>query len=118
MASRRVPCLTSQSNSPPMSRVVRKVRLGETTNAWILRKGPTKPKQPGRLEHAEITLPPLPDDRVLVETLYGSWEGNMTHAIDRDPIDVCRRLNQDYIVLGNSGVVRVLAVGNDAGDIN
>ncbi len=35
----------------------------------------------------------------------------MTHALDRDPIDVCRRLGQDFIVLGNSAVVRVLATG-------
>jgi NADPH:quinone reductase-like Zn-dependent oxidoreductase len=90
----------------------RPARQGERTKAWILRKGPDHaPRQRGRLEHAELILPPLPDDHVLVETLYGSWEGNMTHALNREPIDVCRRLGQDFIVLGNSAVVRVLATG-------
>ncbi len=87
-------------------------RQGEVTNAWVLRKGADHaPRQRGQLELTKISLPPLPDDRVLVETLYGSWEGNMTHALNRDPIDVCRRLGQDFIVLGNSAVVRVLATG-------
>jgi NADPH:quinone reductase-like Zn-dependent oxidoreductase len=97
-----------------MSQSSAQARTGEVINAWILRKGPPE-KGRGRLENTTLTLPPLADDRVLVETLYGSWEGNMTHALDREPIDVCRRLNQDYIVLGNSGVVRVLRSGKDAG---
>ncbi len=33
----------------------------------------------------------------------------MSHAVLRDPIDVCRRLGQEWIVLGNSGVVRILS---------
>jgi NADPH:quinone reductase-like Zn-dependent oxidoreductase len=87
-------------------------RAGEVTRAWLLRRGEDGAmKHAGQLEQATLTLPPLPDDHVLVETLYGSWEGNMTHALERDPIDVCRRLGQDWIVLGNSGVVRVLAAG-------
>jgi NADPH:quinone reductase-like Zn-dependent oxidoreductase len=88
-------------------------RTGELIRAWVLRKGADGPKRRGRLEHTTVRLPPLPPDRVLVETLFGSWEANMTHALDRDPIDVCRRLGQDFIVLGNGGVVRVLAVGDD-----
>ena len=67
-------------------------------------------KHAGQLEKATLTLPPLPDNHVLVETLYGSWEGDQTHALERDPIKL-RRLGQDCIVLGNSGVVRVLSVG-------
>ena len=90
-------------------------RLGESTRAWILRRAEDgQPRQPGKLELATIKLPSLDDDQVLVETLYGSWEANMTHAVLRDPIDVCRRLGQDWIVLGNSGVVRVLAGGPNA----
>lgn len=96
----------------PASKTVTPVRRGEATDAWILRRGTDgAPRQRGELERTTVELPPLPDDRVLVETLYGSWEGNMTHALNRDPIDVCRRFGQDMIVLGNSGVVRVLSVG-------
>ena len=92
----------------------RAARTGEVTRAWVLRRGGDgAAKHAGELEQATLTLPALPDDHVLVETLYGSWEGNMTHALERDPIDICRRLGQDWIVLGNSGVVRVLSVGRD-----
>jgi len=90
------------------------VRSGESTRAWVLRRGDEHARQQGALELATITLPPRSDDQILVETLYGSWEGNMTHALERDPIDVCRRLGQDCIVLGNGGVVRVLSPGRDA----
>lgn len=55
-----------------------------------------------------MTLPPLADGEVLVEPIYGSWEANMTHAVSRRPIDVCRQRGEDRIVLGNAGVVRVL----------
>jgi NADPH:quinone reductase-like Zn-dependent oxidoreductase len=95
-------------NAPPH------LRVGESTRAWILRRSADgEPRQRGELELATIGLPPLGDDQILVETLYGSWEGNMTHALLREPIDVCRRLGQDWIVLGNGGVVRVLARGRD-----
>ena len=94
-------------------------RLGEMTRAWILRRGEDgQPRQEGKLELVTMSLPPATDDDILVETLYGSWEANMTHALRRDPIDVCRRLGQDWIVLGNSGVVRVLANSRNAAGPN
>ena len=97
-----------------MTRAMAAERIGETTRAWILRAGADNgARSPGELEQSTIELPPLSDGDVLVETLYGSWEGNMTHAVQRDPVDICRRLRQEFIVLGNSGVVRVLAAGPD-----
>ncbi len=73
------------------------------------------PRKPGILELADIELARSSDEQILVETIYGSWEGNMSHAILRDPIDVCRRLGQEWIVLGNSGVVRVLSSRTEPG---
>ena len=91
-------------------------RLGEKTRAWLLRRGDTgHPRKPGILELADIELARSSDEQILVETIYGSWEGNMSHAILRDPIDVCRRLGQEWIVLGNSGVVRVLSSRTEPG---
>jgi NADPH:quinone reductase-like Zn-dependent oxidoreductase len=92
-------------------------KIGETTRAWVLRRGSAGEEGRGKLECETLTLPSLVDDQILVETLYGSWEANMSHAIDRNPIDVCKRLGQDYIVLGNSGVLRVLRVGRDVSSL-
>ncbi len=80
-----------------------------TTDAWVLHAGPigaTTP--PGELARETIRIPPQNDDEALVEPLYGSWEANMTHAIQRSPVDVCRQRGETSVVLGNSGVVRVL----------
>ena len=57
-------------------------------------------------------LPEMTDYHVLAEPIYGSWEANMTHCLERKPIDVCRMRREKSIVLGNSGVVRILKTGS------
>ena len=85
---------------------------GERTTAWILRPGPSDdPNAPAPVEQDEIALPELGDEQCLVESLYGCWEGNMSHAIERKPVDICRQRGEDKVVIGNAGVVRVLRVG-------
>lgn len=64
----------------------------------------------------EFSFPDVTADEVLVEPIYGCWEGNMTHAIHRDPVDVCRLRREARVVLGNAGVVRVLRTGPDVRD--
>ncbi|HEY8517123.1 MAG TPA: zinc-binding alcohol dehydrogenase family protein [Candidatus Binatia bacterium] len=81
------------------------------TEAWVLHRARPDERGPGRLSLETITLPDLGDDGILVEPLYGCWEGNMTHAVLRDPIDVCAMRGEDRIVLGNAGTMRVLEVG-------
>src|SRR5215469_4301033 len=81
-----------------------------TTEAWVLYQG-TADGGTRHLELESISFPPLEDHEVLVEPLFGSWEGNMSHAIDRDPIDICMLRNEEKVVLGNSGVVRILQTG-------
>jgi NADPH:quinone reductase-like Zn-dependent oxidoreductase len=82
-----------------------------TTSAWVLcRGGAAGEIGPLILDTVELS-PPGPHD-VLVEPLYGSWEGNMDHAIRRSPIDVCELRGENQVVLGNAGVVRVLEVGS------
>ncbi len=85
--------------------------MAETTTAWVLRPGEKGKPAPGNLELGEVTLPDLGEEDCLVEPLYGCWEGNMAHAIDRAPVDVCHQRREDLVVLGNAGVVRVLQVG-------
>ena len=55
-----------------------------TTEAWVLYRGDNG-AGPGHLEFESISFPGLGDDEVLVEPLYGAWEANMSHAVDRDP---------------------------------
>jgi NADPH:quinone reductase-like Zn-dependent oxidoreductase len=49
---------------------------------------------------------------VLAEPIYGTWEANMTHCLEREPIDVCRIRREKEVVLGNAGVVRILETGS------
>jgi len=41
----------------------------------------------------------------------------MGHAIEGKQIDVCQQRNEPRVVLGNSGVVRVLRVGSEVDDV-
>lgn len=97
------------------------------TEAWVLYQGPVSlpgdrrstprglenvlPERAFRLEEYEFHEPD--GDECLIEPLYGCWEGNFSHAIARVPVDVCRQRGEEKIVLGNSGVVRVLKTGRD-----
>ncbi len=81
-----------------------------TTEAWVLHQGPPVPG-PGELRLESFSFPDIREDEVLAEPLFGSWEGNMTHAVERDPIDICRFRKEEKVVIGNSGVVRVLKTG-------
>ncbi len=81
-----------------------------STEAWVLYRGDGS-KQPGELRLETISFPALTDDEVLIEPIYGCWEANMSHAIERQPIDVCVARGEDKIVIGNGGLVRVLGCG-------
>lgn len=82
------------------------------TEAWMLSSGHGR-NEPGRLEKGSFTFSDITAEEVLAESIYGCWEGNMSHAINRNPIDVCMARNEDAIVLGNAGVVRILKTGRD-----
>lgn len=84
-----------------------------TTEAWVLRPSDIKKNPPpGELELDHFAIGEPNDDEVLVEPIYGCWEGNMGHAMDRRPVDICQMRGEDKVVLGNSGVVRVLKPGS------
>src|SRR5262249_43588275 len=85
-----------------------------STEAWVLHKGPVDapPGFQGQFKREEFSFPDISDEEVLAEPLYGCWEGNMTHAITRDPVDICRLRREDAVVIGNAGLVRVKRTGN------
>jgi NADPH:quinone reductase-like Zn-dependent oxidoreductase len=82
-----------------------------TTEAWVLHKGPSN-AEPGELKKEAYSFPDISEHEVLAEPIYGCWEANMTHALQRQPIDVCRLRGEAKVVLGNAGVVRVLRTGS------
>jgi NADPH:quinone reductase-like Zn-dependent oxidoreductase len=87
-----------------------------TTDAWVIYHGPTKTNSskpvPAELVKEEFTFPDIGDYEVLAETIYGSWEANMTHALQRQPVDICRQRGEEKAVIGNAGVVRILRAGD------
>lgn len=91
-------------------------QLALHTDAWLLYKGKKTDgfTQPAELVRNTYHVENLKADEVLIEPIYGCWEGNMTHALQRKPVDICRFRREDSVVLGNSGVVRVLKTGKEA----
>lgn len=86
-----------------------------TTKAWVIHPNPNpKVPQPAEFEFKDFTFADPADDEVLVEPLAGCWEGNMSHALERKPIDICAARNEEACVIGNAGVVRVLKPGSAA----
>lgn len=60
----------------------------------------SRPHSREMFEFADIA-----ENEVLVETICGCWEANMTHALQRKPVDICRQRHEARVVLGNAGVV-------------
>jgi NADPH:quinone reductase-like Zn-dependent oxidoreductase len=88
--------------------------MGVIADAWFLYAGqPGDGGSPSTLIRSNFELPPLGPKDVLAEPLFGCWEGNMTHAVLRKPIDICRHRGEERVVIGNAGVVRVLEVGSE-----
>ncbi|MEK9137876.1 MAG: zinc-binding alcohol dehydrogenase family protein, partial [Bacteroidota bacterium] len=82
------------------------------TEAWVLHKGKdVKSHEPATLVREQFTLDDIGEEEVLVEPLFGCWEGNMSHALDRKPVDICWQRNEHKVVIGNAGVVRILKCG-------
>ncbi len=82
------------------------------TEAWVLYEGPeNEPGKAGELIKEEFSFSDINEHEVLVEPIYGSWEANMSHAIVRNPVDICRLRNEKKAVVGNAGVIRVLKTG-------
>ena len=86
------------------------------TEAWIIEsnfKG---------LRKGEVTFDALSKDEVLVKPIYGCFEGNMLHAIEKLPVDLNKQRKEEKIVIGNAGVVQIDSIGDEvdglkAGDI-
>lgn len=85
-----------------------------TTEAWVIyqRRPDAAKHEHAELKREEVTFPDVTETEMLAEPIYGCWEGNMAHAIERSPVDVCAMRGEDKIVIGNAGVVRILKAGS------
>src|SRR5436190_1985137 len=92
-------------------RLVRSATPCIETEAWVLHEGADG--KDTSLQRERLLIRPPERGEVLVEPLYGCWEGNMGHAVARRPVDLCRDRREDTVVIGNAGVVRVVDTGPD-----
>ncbi|MCY1064905.1 zinc-binding dehydrogenase [Nannocystis sp. RBIL2] len=91
------------------------------TEAWVLyeRSGATQSAlDSGDFRLEKFSFPAPASDELLVEPLFGSWEGNMTHSLQRRPIDICSQRREQRVVIGNGSVLRVLRAGADVRGIH
>jgi len=82
------------------------------TDAWVLHAG-EKGAPPKRTELVRETFEfsdPGPTEAI-VSPLFGCMEGNMGHAVERKPIDICLARGEAKVVVGNAGVVKVERCG-------
>jgi len=63
-------------------------------------------------------LEDLAPDELLLAPIIGSWEANMGHILDRDPVDVCAAHGWKRRVFGNGGVARVIERGREVTSID
>ena len=77
------------------------------TLAWVLKDAGQKTKL--SLENFEFSE--ISEDEVLAEPLIGSIEGNFVHAMNKKPENIFAARNEEKIILGNAGIVRILKTG-------
>lgn len=82
------------------------------TSAWTLSEGHKNKDEDLSLKKEIISFEDISEEEVLAEPIFAGWEANMTHALQRNPVDVCRKRGEAKVVLGNSGIVRVLKTGS------
>lgn len=82
------------------------------TDAWVLYAKGSGGDDASLFRKGVVTIEPLEGNEVLIEPIFGHWEGNMSHGLNRSPMDVCKKRRESQVVLGNSGVARVLKTGS------
>jgi len=83
-----------------------------STEAWVLHRSEQGAGYPATLVRENFEFPDIDENEVLARPLFGCWEGNMGHAIQRSPIDICAERGEEKVVIGNSGVVQVTRCGS------
>lgn len=74
-----------------------------STEAWTLSSAARHPDR-GELVREQFTFSDAGANEVMAKPIYGCLEGNMLHALMRDPIDICQARKEAVVVVGNSGL--------------
>lgn len=82
--------------------------MSYVTEGWVLNE-----HENPSISIEEVSISELSSKEVLVKPLYGCFEGNMLHAIERNPINVCKERREKKVILGNAGVVEVQEIASD-----
>ena len=78
------------------------------SDAWVIYAGEKgAPPTPTKLVRETFEFSDPGPEEALVSPLFGCMEGNMGHAVERKPIDLCLARGEAKVVVGNAGVVRV-----------
>ncbi len=85
-------------------------------DAWVLHRGDGS-GAPGELVRETFEFEDIKPHEVLCQPLYGCWEGNMGHAVERKPVDICAQRGEDKVVFGNAGVVKILECGSEVTNV-
>ncbi|AGC46618.1 hypothetical protein MYSTI_05339 [Myxococcus stipitatus DSM 14675] len=85
--------------------------------AWVIHAGSSREPRRAQLTRTRITVEAIQDGEVLAAPLFGCWEANTEHALERRPLDVCKARQEQEVVLGNAGVVRVLETGRNVTEV-
>lgn len=80
------------------------------TTAWLLQGAESE--HPFNLQ--KIELPDMTAGESVVKPVAVGWEGNMSHAILRQPIDINLSRGEDSVLLGNNGVVELVRTNCEA----
>jgi len=84
------------------------------TDAWVLYAGEKgAAPSPTELVRETFELDDPGAEEAVCSPLFGCMEGNMGHALERKPIDICLARGEEKVVIGNAGVVRVERCGAD-----
>lgn len=81
------------------------------TEAWVIKSSYNG------LKKDKIAFDTLTKDEVLVRPIYGCFEGNMLHAIEKLPVDINKQRKEEKVVIGNAGVVQVDSVGSEVDNL-
>lgn len=82
------------------------------TEAWVLHEDQTP-----SISLEQFSFSDLLPEEVLAKPIYGCFEGNMLHAVERNPINVCKERKDKKVILGNAGVVEVQDIGSSVTNV-
>ncbi len=85
--------------------------MSHSTDAWVLHRGEGPNAGRTELVREQFEFSDISNEECLVRPLYGCWEGNMSHALERKPVDIAAQRGEDRVVFGNAGVVEIIECG-------